>query len=231
MKPWCLGLLLSLTVHAGGDPEATRLLTEARAARAVWTDFPGFTADVEINLDGRVSRGQVEVKPDGKMVLDLGKGDEDRPAAAWARRELGSVVGHRLDSGGATPTPCAFADDNQHHPLGRALRVLDDEFHSSYRVRDRQIVVVNRTMPQAGVRFSITVLENRPNAEGRFLPVAFVVDSWDLKGGALKSSEAHHQTWQRVGALDLPATILVVSAGAGSQEARSLMLSHHKLLH
>lgn len=213
-----------------GDPEATKLLADARAARAVWTGFPGFTADVEVNLDGRVSRGQVAVKPDGKVVLDLGNGDGDRSAAAWARRELGSVVGHRLDNGGSTPTPCAFADDNTRHPLGRAIRVLDDEYHSSYRVGDRQIRVVNREMPQAGVRFTITVLQNRRNAEGQFLPAAFVVDSWDLKGGALKSSEAHHQTWQRVGAFDLPATILVVSAGAGTQEARALKLAGHKLL-
>ncbi|HJT77617.1 MAG TPA: DUF3386 family protein [Gemmataceae bacterium] len=213
-----------------GDPAATRLLAEARAARATWHGFPGFTADVEVNLDGRVSRGRVDVKPDGKVTLDLGKAEEDRAASAWARRELGSVVGHRLDGGGDTPTPCVFTDENAHHPLGRAIHVLDDEYHSSYRVRDRQILVVNRSMPQADVRFTITVLENRPNAEGQFLPTAFVVDSWALEGGALKSSEAHHQTWQRVGAFDLPATILVVTAGTGTQEARSLKLSGYKLL-
>lgn len=212
-------------VEAMGDPEATRLLAEARLARANWVGFRGFTADVAVNLDGRtVSRGRVEVKADGKVHLDLA----DKESAAWARRELGSVVGHRLDSGANEATPCTFADDDEVHPLGRAVRVLNDEFHSSYRIRDRQIVVVNRAMPQQGVRFTITVLENRRNEDGHFLPASFVVNTWDEKN-ALHSSEAHHQTWVRVGDFDLPQTILVVMAKEGKQEARSLKLSNHRL--
>jgi hypothetical protein len=207
------------------DPAATRLLAEARAARANWSSFPGFTADVEVNLDGRVSRGHVEVKADGKLNLDL----DDKEAAAWARRELGSTVGHRLDNSAELDTPCAFADEDETYPLGRAIRVLNDEFHSSYRIRDRQITVVNRQMPMSGVRFTITVLANRRNEEGRFLPLSFVVNSWDLKSGALQSSESHHQTWERVGKFDLPVTATVVTAKEGGQQARSLTLSNHRL--
>jgi hypothetical protein len=208
------------------DPAATRLLAEARAARVNWVDFPGFTADVEVNLDGKVSRGHVEVKADGKVNLDV----EDKDAAAWARRELGSTVGHRLDNSAELNTPCSFADQDETYPLGRAIRVLNDEFHSSYRIRDRQITVVNREMPAAGVRFTITVLANRQNEEDRYLPLSFVVNSWDLKSGALESSEAHHQSWQRVGKFDLPQTATVVTAKQGKQEARSLTLSNHRLL-
>jgi hypothetical protein len=212
--------------EAKGDPEATRLLEEARAARATWARFPGFTADVTVNLDGRsVSRGRVEVKPDGKVHLDLG----DPEAAAWARRELGSIVGHRLGGAAEPPTPCAFADDDETNPLGRAIRVLNDEYHSSYRIRDRQILVVNRAVPQGGVRFTITVLENRRNEDGHYLPVSFVVNTWGTKDGVLQSSEAHHQTWVRVGSFDLPKALLVVTAKGGKQEARSLKLTNHQL--
>jgi hypothetical protein len=205
------------------DAGATRLLAEARAARAQWRDFPGFTADVEVNVGGKVSKGTVAVGPKGKVSLKLeGEGKD------WARRTLDSVVGHRLDNSAALKTPCAFADDGADHPLGRAVRVLNDEFHSSYHIRDRQIVVVNR---RAGpVRFTITVLENTLNAERRYLPVSYVVNTWDLKTDALQSSAAHHQTWQRVGAFDLPRTVLVVTASAGKQEARSIKLSNHRLL-
>jgi hypothetical protein len=211
------------------DAEATRLLAEARAARANWVGFPGFTADVTVNLDGQsVSRGRVQVKADGKVNLELG----DKDAASWGRRQLASTVGHRLDNSSTdVQTPCAFADEDETNPLGRAVRVLNDEFHSSYRIRDRQIVVVNRAMPDGGVRFTITVLENRRNEEGNFLPVSFVVNTWDLKNGALQSSEAHHQAWLRVGKFDLPQTLLVVTAKEGKQEARSLKLSNHQLLH
>ena len=29
------------------NPEATKLLADARAARAIWNNFPGFTADLD----------------------------------------------------------------------------------------------------------------------------------------------------------------------------------------
>jgi hypothetical protein len=198
------------------------LLADARAARATWKEFPGFTADVEVNVEGKVATGTVEVSPKGAVKLKL-----EGEYASWARRTLESVVGHRLDNSTALNTPCAFADDVKHHPLGRAIRVLNDEFHSSYRIRDRQVIVVNR---QAGdVRFTITVLENRLSAEKKFLPACYVVNTWDLKTNALKSSVTHHQTWERLGAFDLPRAVTTVSATSGGQEGRSIKLSNHRL--
>lgn len=229
MKRLCC-ILLSLAVspifaadRPAADPAATKLLTDARAARAVWKDFPGFTADLQVNVEGKAIEGRVSVSSGGDVTLHL----PDDEHARWARGALASVVGHRLDNGGAA-TPCAFADDNADHPLGRAVRVLSDEFHSSYRIRDRQVIVVNREMKDA--RFSITVMENVENKEGKFLPVCFVVNTWDPKTNALTGSETHHQTWKRVGAFDLPESVLVVKATAdGKQEARSLKLSNLQL--
>jgi hypothetical protein len=209
------------------DPEATRLLAEARAARALWTDFPGFTADVEINLDGKVSRAHLTVSDKGKVKLD-GLDGADKQAVAWARGQLASAVSHRLDSGGETETPCAFADADTTHPLGRAIKVVSDEFDSGFRVRDRQILVVQRLMRDA--RFTITMLENRTTADGKYLPVSYVVDTWDLASGQLKSSDAFRQDWEHVGRFDLPRGVLVVSSSSGKQQARSLTLSNWKLL-
>ena len=206
------------------DAAATKLLADARAARATWENFPGFSADVEVTLDGKVTRGQVEVGAKGDVTLKLEKG----AAAEWARPTLRSIVGHRLDSSADLDTPCAFADGNAHHPLGRAIRVLNDEFHSSYRIRDRQVIVVNRALRDT--RFTITVMENRRNAEKKFLPVSYVVNTWAAEGGALRSSATHHQTWQRVGPFDLPQTATVVTASAGKLEARGLRLSNFRLL-
>jgi hypothetical protein len=207
------------------DPAATKLLADARAARAAWAHFPGFTADVTVNLDGKVSSGRVTVGPTGDVKLEV----KDPAAQAWARTLLRSTVGHRLDNATSLKTPCAFADDVTHHPLGRAIRVLSDEFHSSYRIRDRQVIVVNREMPEQSIRFTITVLKNVQNAEHQFLPASFVVNTWATKTGDLRRSEAHHQTWKRVGKFDLPLATTVVTATAGKQEARSLTLSHHQL--
>jgi Protein of unknown function (DUF3386) len=218
------------------NPAASKLLAEARAARALWKDFPGFSADIEVNFDGKASRGKVQVSPEGKLKLE----GLDKDQEAWTRRELGSIVGHRLDSGSPRDTPCAFTDDVKDHPLGRSIRVLNDELHSSYRIRGKEIVVVNRTMKDR--RFTITVLESIANAEGKYLTTSFVVDYWNLESGELLRSDAFSQTWTRVGKFDLPGLTRVIAAarekaaGAAGGDAepgftaKSLTITNHKLL-
>jgi hypothetical protein len=218
------------------DPAATKLLADARAARAGWEKFPGFRARLEINIDGKTVEGRVEVSPKGKVTIQVPEAEAQREAVGWAQQQLASLAAHRLDNSAELDTPCAFLDETKDHPLGRAIRVLNDEFHSSYRVRDRQIIVVNRHM--ADSRFTITVMENRLNEEKKYLPVCYVVNTWDLKTEALKSSATHHHTWERVGRFDLPVSLTVVTARTagpggrpeGKLEARSLKLSGHELL-
>jgi hypothetical protein len=205
------------------DPAATKLLADARAARALYQNFPGLSADIEVNLEGKATRGHVEVGEKGKATLTLDNPD----AAKWAKNTLESIIAHRLSSGPDDETPCAFDDSDEHHPLGRAIRVLNDEFHSSYRIRDRQVIVVNRQVP--GARFTITVLKNIVTKENKFLPASYIVNTWDAKTNALTSSEAHHQTWQRIGVYDLPKETLSVKATANKQESRSLQLTHIRL--
>jgi hypothetical protein len=221
--------------EAKADPAATRLLAEARAMRAVWKDFPGFTADVEVNFDGKIGKGSLHVSAGGKDVSIDGL---DKAFEPWARRELESIVNHRLPGSSERETPCAFVDDIEHHPLGRAIRVLNDELHSSYRVRGKEIVVVNRTMKDR--RFTITVLESMTNKEGKFLTTSFVVDYWNLETNDLVRSDAVSQTWQRVGNFDLPGTTRSITArgksfaGEVAKEdaftGKSLTLSNCKLL-
>lgn len=203
------------------DPEATKLLADARAARLLWNNFPGFTAKMTVNLNGKVFTGQVNVSEKGKVVF----ADLDENAQKWAKGVLGSAVSHRL-GGAALETPCAFADQDQDHPLGRLILVLNDEMHSSYRIKDRQIMVVNRDM--GGTRFSITMQENRWTEGGQYLPASYTVSTWDPKTGQLAKSEAHLQTWQRVGAFDLPKELRVITV-TGEVKVNSLTLSDVKL--
>src|SRR5262249_14697515 len=144
---------------------------------------------------------------------------DNADAAKWAKSTLESIIAHRLSSGPDEETPCSFVGNDEHHPLGRAIRVLNDEFHSSYRIRDRQVIVVNRQVP--GARFTITVLKNIVTKEDKFLPASYVVNTWDAKTDMLTSSEAHHQTWQRIGVYDLPKETLSVKATAGNANSSS----------
>ncbi len=207
------------------DPAATKLLADARAARAVWKDFPGFRADLTVNDNGTLHKGHVDVKASGKVMLKL-EASED--LQKWTRREIASLVAHRLPGAESLKTPCAFADArDQHHPLGRKIRVLNDELHSSYRIRDNQIIEVNRTTP--GVRFTITVLHNLVTKDKQFLPVSYVVDSWDPKTGQLVSSIAEHGTWERIGAFEMPRSLLIVTSTAKGRDSREITFSNVQL--
>src|SRR5437588_2675826 len=75
------------------DPAATKLLADARAARAVWKDFPGFSADITVNQDGKLHKGTVEVAGTGKASVTLDAHDDLKTAI---RREIVSLVMHRM---------------------------------------------------------------------------------------------------------------------------------------
>jgi hypothetical protein len=202
-----------------GNPEATKLLADALAARANWDNFPGFSADLSVNVEGKVASGKVEVSSKGKVVLKLeGEGKD------WAQATLASLVSHRMGGPPAKTPACAFPDEVADHPLGRAIRVVNDVYHSSYRILDRQVSEVNRRMGES--RFTISVLKNHVNAEKKFLPSIYAVNTWDAKSGALKKSETHYNTWKRVGDFDLPLTVTVVTATEGKQVVRTIKLSN-----
>ena len=74
---------------------------------------------------------------------------------------------------------------------------------SSYRIKDRQITVVNRRIGKQNM--TITVLDNDKNAEGQFLPHSYVVNYWDAATGKLNRVETFQERWRRIGSWDLPA--------------------------
>jgi len=205
------------------DPAAGKLLADARTARAEWKDFTGFKADIEVNLNGQLFHGQATVDAKGKVQF----ANLDPEAEKWAKPILSSVVSHRLSNAADYDTPCAFVSEDAGHPLGREVHVLNDEMHSSYRIKDNQIMVVNRTMKDS--RFSITMQENKKNAEGKFLPANYVVHYWSGPNSDLQRTEAHTQTWTRLHNFDLPVLARVITAG-NDLTVRSLTLSNHKLI-
>ncbi len=212
-----------------GDSAATKLLADAIAARATWKDFPGFVADVEITGQGQghLARGKVQVNEKGKVDIQLDDTSAAPELADSAKPLLASLVGHRLPSSSDQKTPCKFGDENLLHPQGRLVVPMEDEPGSSYRIQDRQILVVNRKMKET--TFTITVLENRLNEEKLYLPASYVVNFWDAKTDALTRSQSFHHTWVRVGKFDLPETIDRVTASTGKQESLRVKLSNHKL--
>jgi hypothetical protein len=213
-------------VRTGADAEAVKLFEEAIAQRAQWSKFPGFTAEVTADVDGRPFSGKVTVSATGEVDLDSG----DEPAAQWVRDQLASITMHRAaDNSASDEKPVLrFADDNTDHPLGRLLEFDGGQFASSYRVRDKQLLVVNRNFGKQDM--TITVLDNEQNAEGKFLPRSYSVQYWDAETGKLSRVESVQDRWTRVGAFDLPRSHTLSTANAAGLGVKSFSLRDHKLL-
>ena len=120
-----------------------------------------------------------------------------------------------------------FADRREDHPLGRLLEFDGGHFASSYRVKGREITVVNRLID--GKNMTITVLDNFKNAEGLLLPHCYCVQYWDEATGKLDRTEAVQDQWIREGKWDLPAAHTVSTSSAGGFTVSSFQLREHRL--
>jgi hypothetical protein len=214
------------------DAGAVTLFEEALAARAAWQDFPGFRAVITGNLDGRAFQGTVTIDARGKVTFTDKDPSREDAVAPWIQEQLESIVLHRLARPAATgerPKPVLrFGELKDDHPLGRLLIFDGGKFASSYRVKDKQIMVVNRHSGKENM--TITVLENDRNPEDRFLPRSYVVQYWDAATGALQRTETVQERWQRLGSWDLPARRTVTTASAAGLSVQSMTLTQHELL-
>jgi hypothetical protein len=216
-------------VRKEADPAAVALFEEAIAARASWKDFPGFTAEISGQIDGRPFKGTVTVDAAGAVELKM----TDETARQWVTDQLESLAMHRGAStakpAGDRPKPVLrFADEDADHPLGRLLIFEGGRFASSYRVKDKQIGVVNRHLGKQ--LMTITVLDNERNHDGHFLPRSYTVQYWDATTGDLRRTETVHERWHRVGTWDLPTLHTVTLASDSGLAVRSVTLAKHQLL-
>ncbi|HEY7312183.1 MAG TPA: DUF3386 family protein [Gemmataceae bacterium] len=212
------------------DPAAVTLFEEAIAARAQWRDFPGFSARITGDLDGRRFAGTVSIDAKGEVTFSDDDSSRTEAVSGWVEAQFESLVLHRL-ARPSTPSRAKpvlrFAETRDDHPMGRLLIFEGGRFASSYRIRDKQIQVVNRCLGKENM--TITVLENERNADGRFLPRGYVVHSWESGTGRLLRTETVRDRWRRVGSWDLPAAHEVTTATDAGLSVRRFMLSKHEL--
>jgi hypothetical protein len=147
--------------------------------------------------------------------------------------QLESIVLHRGAGGNSRATgkanpPVRFGDADLSHPLGRLVIFEGGRFASSYRIRDQQIIVVNRHLGKENM--TITVLDNDRTPEGRFLPRSYTVHYWDAVTGALKRTETIQERWLRQNSWDLPSAHTLTIANETGLATRSFVLSEHVLL-
>ena len=213
-------IIAPATTAAAESAEA--LLTGAREHRAVWDNFPGFVAKIEVKLDEETKEGELHVTADGDVELK-GIGSF---GAGLVDRHLNSLVMHRMP-GSQFDNGAAF-DGSLSHVLGPRVKLADPQMGSVYRIRDRVVTEVNRAMGKQ--HFTISVLDVDFNAEGKYMPHAFTVSFWDEKTGDLKLTETVYHEWVRLGKFDLPAQVTVVGCGdKNRRQVLQIVFSDHRL--
>jgi len=213
LKSACLagGLVLaSLAAASAAEPTAEEMMIRAHQARAGWSDFPGFAANVTVRDNGKVTDGRVTVSADSRVELQFPEGFETR----GLQQKLDSLVAHR-QAEAANQYDVVFADDDKGHPLGRLIKLNEDVMGSHYRIKDDVITEVHRSMEK--VRFTISVIDVARNADGKYLPRNYTLSTWDSATGKLKSTQVVHSDWKAVGGYDLPHTILTISSADEGQ--------------
>ena len=207
------------------DPAASKLFQQALATRAKWKNFPGFTAELSGNINGRDFSGDVKVTATGEVTVDI----NDESVNESVEEQLSSIVMHRMsgERSADNAPQLSFADQDTSHPLGRLLTFHGGAMASSYRVKDDQIYVVNRNF--GAENMTITVLDNLPNRDGQFLPHHYTVQYWNAKNGQLNRTENFSHEWKRIESFDLPATVTVTEASNSGFAFRTLRLENHKL--
>lgn len=192
------------------DPAAWNLLKSARETSQNFpTSFAGVTADVTLNDNGKVAKGSFNYDVGKSVELKIEGLDED--AKRWLDEQTMSVIAHRRGGDftkGDGRHPITFAE-NDNSPAGRRV-ALNDSMRSYYRVRNNQVVEVDRHIGDD--HFIITVLETTRTPEGKSLPRHFTVTYFDAKTGAIKRSEAFTDEYKLVDGVWFPASRRMVRA-------------------
>src|SRR6185312_15964780 len=76
------------------DPAAVALFEETIAVRAQWRDFPGFTAHIRGDLDGRRFNGTVTIDAKGSATFADDDPSRTEAVSGWVEDQLDSLVLH-----------------------------------------------------------------------------------------------------------------------------------------
>jgi len=207
-----------------GDITAMETLVRARDGRAMWTKFPGFSADLTVNSGKEEIKGTMTIDENGTVELEMPASD----TKDWVEEQLNTLVQHRMPEGEVAEGNVTFVEEKGEHPLGRLIDLGDGDQASRYRIKDDVLLEVNRSM--GPLRFTISVLEIEWNAENKYLPRSFTMNFFDAKSGELKSSLGYFNSWKRVESFDLPDKIIEVDAQKGGASTREIVFSNCKLI-
>ncbi|QPD03866.1 MAG: hypothetical protein Nkreftii_001640 [Candidatus Nitrospira kreftii] len=211
------------------DPQARELLRRAFEATARWPkDFPGFTADLTVNVNGKETSGSVTVKSPREVSVQLSDGETQK----WAQEQLGMIAVHRGPrSFEESDGKYSLTMEEDGHPFGTKLNIHGS--NSFYRVKDNRITQINRKMAHPGMNpfaFTINVEESAVTQDQKNLTTKYIVYYYSPTDGKLTNVESFTDTHVRIGACDLPATRRIITYADNQVVVKNLTFKNHTLL-
>ncbi|MEY4527318.1 MAG: hypothetical protein RL768_1037 [Nitrospirota bacterium] len=211
------------------DPKAREILRQAFEKTARWPkDFNGFTADLTVNINGKVTTGPIMVKGPREVSVQL----SDAEVQKWAQEQLGMIAVHRGPrSFEESDGKYSLTMEEDGHPFGTKLDIHGS--NSFYRIKDNRITQINRKMAHPGMTpfaFSINVEESAVTQDQKNLTTRYTVYYYSPTDGKLNNVESFTDTHVRVGAADLPATRRIIAFENGQVVVKNLTFANHKLL-
>jgi len=208
------------------DPSARAFLREAEEHSPAWTQFPGFSAKVNVYFEGKNHEGRMEVGPSRKVKVTL----SDPEAKRWVSETLtASLVTafrkpfeERYEGIGVV-----FGKDDL-HPLGMLVELRGDPYKTRFRIRDGEFRVIERTTPEHHIRIHVLNIER--DEAGRKKSRSFLVSYFDKESGHLRKSEAIREERILLRAYALPSVWIETEVRRDGGGTRSLTLTGHQLL-
>lgn len=213
-----------------GDPAAKELLRRAYEKTSRWgKDFPGFTADLVLNDNGKEYKGKVTIKSPKESDVRLEVGPEQEGLLKWAQNQIGMMAVHRASrpfEEADGKYPLTFAEED-HHPLGRQIIINGDGMNSRYRIKDDRIQQISRSMGK--MKFTINIEESMTTADQKFLTTQYVVFYFS-PDGPLTQVESFTDRPREIKGVYLPGTRRIISNDQGGVIVRVLEFKNHQLM-
>ncbi len=213
------------------DLAAKALLRAAYDKTSRWgTNFPGFTADLAINNNGKEYKGKVSIRSPKETEVTLEGGPEEENLLTWVKNQIGMMAIHRAsrpfeESDGKYAI--TFVDQQQTHPLGRQIAIHGDGLNSRYRIKDERIQQISRDMGR--MRFTINIEESMQTRDGKFLTTQYVVYYFSPQGG-MTQVESFTDKPFKLNDVYLPGTRRIISVEEGVVIVRLLEFKNHQWL-
>lgn len=205
---------------------AYKLFRNAYENRYTWdSQFPGYTAVVEVKQGKEESRGQIRVNPDLSVAVT---GVEEKDARETVENQLRMLIVHRQR------VPFEVAHKNTTMTFGTtdktgAVEIIQkkDKTNARYKILNQQVVQVKRMLGPHS--FTVDTLDTQVTPEG-YMATRYRTTALQPQTNQVLGEEISEDTYKKVGKYYLPAGQVIQHSEGGEEYKVELNFTNIQLL-